>query len=568
VACSSPPEDPWPLSPRPTREPLVREIVLPGAPLERGTAHLVGGDAPILADVLERLERIRTDPESKGLFLQLGPMGSAWGRAGALARALNSIRESGKPVHCHFDVADNVSYSVLAQACDRISMTPAGLIDLVGVLAHVFYVRELLAHVGLEADLIQIGRFKGAADTFTADAMPPEVAESLGSLLDDMTTVLIDAVAAGRDLPAGGVRALLDRGPFTAAAASAARLVDDVGFDDEAREHARRAAQVERVERVDLHRAPAPMGLADLLGALAGNLPQTTGSGPRVALVHLEGHISDGDELEAGGTQSGPFVRAMRRLADDADVKAVVLRVDSPGGSALASDRMWHAVRRVAARKPVLASIGDMAASGGYYVAAASPELAVERASTVGSIGVVGGKVVASGLADQIGIHAVVLARGNHAGWSSPTRPFSESERALFERMLGETYRRFLGRILDVRELSMDRLEQAAEGRIMSGDRAVLAGLADRIAGLSTVLADAKSRGGLPPDAPVETWPPPRTLLESIAQNLGGSPSTQLRRVLVDLSRQRPLATATAIAASLDAGERVVLALPFGLVIQ
>jgi protease-4 len=213
----------------------------------------------------------------------------------------------------------------------------------------------------------------------------------------------------------------------------------------------------------------------------------------------------------------------MRKIADDEEVRGLVLRIDSPGGSALASDKMWHAVRRVAKRKPVVVSIGDMAASGGYYVACAGGEIFANPSSIVGSIGVVGGKIVGEKLASDLGVRSASLTRGRNANWLSMTSRFSDSERAALQRALDDTYKTFLSRVREGRKLNDERLSAVAEGRIMSGKRAEQGGLVDRLGGLSAALERARSKAELPADSPIEVWPKERSIVARLSSAMSNT---------------------------------------------
>jgi protease-4 len=264
------------------------------------------------------------------------------------------------------------------------------------------------------------------------------------------------------------------------------------------------------------------VGLSELFKALWGGEGRKT-EGKRVALAYLDGTIRDDEHDQGNGSSSGPFIATMRRIADDPEVRALVLRIDSPGGSALASDKMWHAVRRVVKRKPVIVSVGDMAASGGYYVACAGTEIFALDDSLVGSIGVVGGKIVGEKLAARLGVHAVTLNRGRNSGWASPLRPFSVTERSAVLLAMTDTYTTFLARIREGRKIEPDRLKAMAEGRIMTGRRAREGGLVD-------------TAGGLPDNAPIEVWPKQHSLFERASQLLSGtSTSASAREMLLAL---------------------------------
>jgi protease-4 len=557
----------------------LRELLLDEAPVEASGGGLFGAPTPTVREVVSAIDAARTDANVGGVFLRVGPMGGAFGRIEDMSAAFRALRAAGKPVHCHFEVTDNSGYALLASSCDRISMTPAGDLDLVGVAAHLFYAKRLLDSVGITADLMQMGRFKGAAEPFTREEMSPETRESMGALLDDLEAGVVGAIATGRRLEPAAVQRAIDDGPHDSASARDARLVDAVAFDDEARARAKEAAHAERVVRVSLREEGEAFDFDAFVKALSGETPQaTTRQSARVALVYLDGEISDGETPTGRGSgTSGPFVAEMRRLADDANVKAVVLRIDSPGGSALASDRMWHAVRRVAGRKPVIVSIGDMAASGGYYIACAGTEILAHDTSIVGSIGVVGGKVAFAGLAERIGVDTEILRRGTNSGWSSPTAPFSDSERAIVQRMLRTTYARFLSRVGSSRHLDAARVSAAAEGRIWSGKRGRALGLVDRAGSLSDALRTARERGHLADDAPIEVWPARRTIVDLLAQALGtGGTETRALAPATPEDALRALAAALgpiggglarlfALAPLVRGDEHVVVAVPFAL---
>jgi protease-4 len=260
----------------------------------------------------------------------------------------------------------------------------------------------------------------------------------------------------------------------------------------------------------------------------------------------------------------------MRRIADDKDIKALVLRIDSPGGSALASDKMWHAVRRVVARKPVVVSVGDMAASGGYYVASAGSEIFADDVSLVGSIGVVGGKIVGGELAGRLGLHSTTLSRGQNSGWMSPFHPFTPSERDAVQRSMQTTYNTFLSRILTARKIQPEQLNAMAAGRIMSGRRAREGGLVDQAGGLKAALASARKQGHVSDDAGVETWPKQAPWLERASRLFGAeSRTTDLTAVTQLLSHVPGIPSSPLVAAFLLQGERGPLAtMPFALTLE
>ncbi len=549
-------------------EPVVRELRLLQAFPDGAEHDPFAPPQPTLHDVLERIWEATDDERVKGLFVRVGPLQGAWGSVGDLVEALGGFRAENRPVHCHFESADNVGYILLASSCDRISMTPAGTLDLIGPAAVMIYARALLEKVGVEAEILHMGRYKGAGDMFIRNDMPPEAKQSMDAILDDLQGALVDATKSRTEGDEKRARTLIDQGPYGSAAAVEAGLVDAVGFLREAREEIKTAAAVETVRRTRMLPKQEQLTLGQFLGLLSGESEKPESRGERIALVFVNGSITDGESDARGDAVSGPFVRAMERLEQDENVKAVVMRINSPGGSALASDRMWEAARNLAEQKPLIASVGDMAASGGYYIASAAEEILAHPNSLVGSIGVVGGKFNFSALAEDIGVNTFILQRGKRAAWSTPVRPLNASEREAFESLLRDTYDRFISRVAAGREMEREAVLAAAEGRVMTAQDGKDLGLIDEMGGLSEALQKARAAAGLAPDAPVELWPAPKGMIDAINELLSGNGDDEARTLQGLWLRQHPLADSLPLlpwaqTLRIVAEERVALVPPY-----
>lgn len=492
------------------------ELRLETMPEERETTSL-GRPAQTLSRALGAIDEVATRSDRAGLFLRVDPLGSGSARAGEIAQALARVRARHKPVHCYFEVADNASYYLMSSSCDRISMTPAGHVMLVGVAAHLYSIRGLLEWAGVQMDMVQAGRAKGAADPFIRDEPSPEHRQNVERLVRSLNDRLVRSVAARTGL--GDARPLLARGPFTSGQALEARLVDAVEFDDEARHAARVASHARRVTRVSLSGEGGPRTLTAMLARLSEGATDTPPSAPQLVVARVTGSIVDGSRSSSDSVAADPFVAAMRGFAADPNVKAIVVRIDSPGGSALASDRMWHAVYRARLRKPVVVSVGDMAASGGYYIACAGTEIYAGETSIVGSIGVVSGRPDMSALLARFGVRMHPIASTPSADVMMPFRPLTSDERQRFQASVAEAYERFLGRITTGRRIDRARLAEAAEGRVWVGTDALGFGLVDRLGSLRDAEARARELGHLGQDAPTHAWPPRTSLLEAL---LGG----------------------------------------------
>ena len=526
----------------PDDEPLVRELRLLQAFPDGAEHDAFSRPEPTLHDVLTRIWDATQDENVKGLFVRVGPLQGAWGSVGDLVEALNEFRAENRPVHCHFEATDNVGFLLAASVCDRISMSPAGNLDLIGPAAVMIYARTLLEKVGVEAEIIHMGRYKGAGDMFIRDDMPAEAKASMDAILDDLYGALLEATNARTDGKAGKARALIDGGPYASGAAAEAGLVDSVSFLREAREEIKKTAGVETIRRTRMLPKQEQLTLGQFLNLLSGDTEKPEATGERIALVFVNGNITDGESGSTGDAVSGPFVRAMERLENDDNVKAVVMRINSPGGSALASDLMWEAARRLAEAKPLIASVGDMAASGGYYIACAADEILAHPNSLVGSIGVVGGKFNFAGLAEDIGVNTYILQRGKRAAWSTPVRALKPTERQAFESLLRDTYDRFIDRVAAGRKMERAAVLAAAEGRVMTAQDGKALGLIDEMAGLSEALIRARAAAGLAPDAPVELWPASKGMLDAINELLSGNGDDDAQTMQRLWLRRHPLA--------------------------
>jgi protease-4 len=550
----------------PLDEPAVRELRILQSFPDRAEQDPFSRPQPTLHDVLTRIWDASANENVKGLLLRVGPLQGSWGSVKDLTEALEGFRSETRPIHCHFEATDNVGYLLLATVCDRITMTPAGTLDLIGPAAVMVYARSFLEKVGVEAEIIHMGRYKGAGDILIRDDMPAEAKESMDSILDDLYSSLLAATALRSEGDEDKAKALIDGGPYTSQTAEKAELVDAVRFLREAREEVKEAAGVESIRKTRMLPKKESLTLGQFFDLLSGDTDPPKAEDERVALVFLTGTIVDGEYYSPGETVSGPFVRKLEQLEEDEDVKAVVLRIDSPGGSALASDRMWEAVRQVAEAKPVIASIGNVAASGGYYVASAADEILAHPNSLVGSIGVVGGKLNIAGLTEDAGINTYVLQRGERAAWSTPVRRLTASERTAFEALLRSTYDRFIDRVAAGRELERQAVLAAAQGRVMTAADGKPLGLVDEMAGLGQALRRAREAGGLPHDSAVEVWPPTKGFIEMINQLFGGGEDA--RRMLRALTQAHPISDSIPLTSWLSmmrtvATERVALVPPY-----
>ena len=358
--------------------------------------------------------------------------------------------------------------------------------------------------------------------------MSPQLRAQYESFVGDLYEQLVERIAADRKLTDENVRAFIDVGVFTPEAAREAKLIDAVGYEDEV---ISALAGTMKIDDPKLSRDYAEQkmdsdfsgigGLVKLVEMLSGQKQQAVGGRQKqVAIVHLTGEIKEGqgsDDLLGGGSAgSGSVIDAIRTAANDEQVVAIVLRIDSPGGSALASDLIWREVERT--EKPVVASLSDVAASGGYYVAVAADKIVASPGTLTGSIGVVGGKIAIGGALEKFGIHTDVVSKGRNAGWLSMQTPFTDQEREVFLATMKDVYRLFTSKVAAGRKLDMEKLATLAEGRVFTGRMAKEAGLVDRLGTLEDAIDEARKLAGLADDEELQRvlLPEPRGLFDDL----------------------------------------------------
>ncbi|MEM6790241.1 MAG: S49 family peptidase, partial [Myxococcota bacterium] len=536
------------------------------------------------------LGELGDDEDVRGLFVRLGLATLPLARADAVGRQLAALRAAGKPVICHADGYGNGTMLLAARGCDEIWLSPAGGVETVGIAGQLIFGRALLDKLLVDVDFVQVGDYKGAEEPFTRNGSSPEARASLQTALGAIRASWLRAVAEGRGRTAEALG--LEDGPHAPSEASSRGLVDVVGFERDARLRALERAQVSgsRPRFGPDADETAGGGLSELLRVFGGDAPGLDVA--HIAVVPATGAIAmaDGGGLLGGGDgiaarDLGPTLRALRR--DDA-VKAVVLRLDSPGGSALASDLLWNDLMALRQAKPLVVSVGGMAASGGYYMACAGTRVVVEENAIIGSIGVVGGKLSFSRSLAEVGITVenvpAVPGGTTRALYGSPFTAWDDATRDRVKASVGEIYDLFLRRIAEARGLAVEDVVPHAAGRLMGGQGAVEARLADELGGLRRALDIAQELSGAETDLPVEVQGPTGGLSELFGAGGGGGDADsraraaqrhqlerevarRVRRLALGpwLSSNPEIATFLATTMPLATRERALAALPFAL---
>jgi protease-4 len=481
-------------------------------------AIISGGSRPTaLRDVVAAIYRAAEDPRVAGLIARVQLTASPTAAVQELREAIVAFTAA-KPSLAWAETYPGTLSYYLASAFGEVWMQPAGSVGLIGFASNATFLRAAFDKAGIEPQFIARGEYKSAANRYTEHGFTEAHREAVTRMLQSLQEQVWEAVAASRELDAGALDALADRAPLLREEAVASGLVDRIGFRDEAYD---RVAEMVGVEHVSEENTPPRLYVSRYAGAARSRLapvPSVPGrrAKPTVAVINIDGEIVDG----RGGPQFLPFgastagsdtiASALREATADESVSAIVLRVNSPGGSVTAAETLWREVKRARKRgKAVVASMGAVAASGGYYVAVAADAIVASPATITGSIGVLTGKLVIRELLERFGIGLdTVRTNANADAWSIES-PFTPEQRARREAEADLVYADFLERVAEGRNLSTEAVDRVAQGRVWTGADARERGLVDELGGLRTALRRAKVLAGLDEDADVRivTYP-------------------------------------------------------------
>ncbi len=487
-------------------------------------------------DFLKTLRKAAYDLNVQEIVVHIGAPEVSLGRASEIVAALKQVSAAGKPLTCHIDSVDNIGYFIAASGCPKILVSPAGGVEALGLSAEPLFVREFLASLGIAADMLHVGKYKDAMEPLVRDDMSPESKQAAEAMLRELHRIFVDGIASGRKLSSDEVQRLIDTGPHDSSACLVAKLVDEISPLSTYLDILRDKYPGEVEDRYG-KTPPKQLSFGELLKMFGGKSEETNvKKTERIALVPVIGSImgGKGNDFMSGAENVYDLElnETLAKLARDDSVKAVVLRIDSPGGSALASDNIWHAVRALAAKKPVVASLGDVAASGGYYIASAATEIISVPATLTGSIGVWGGKFVFSEAANKLGVKTERIQTGSRAALSSPFSTFNQDERAAIEKMMLSTYNLFVDRIVEARGLNRDKVLEAAEGRVWTGTQAEKHSLITRMGSLDDSISRAKELAKVPAGIPVEIEPAPKNIMDLLSEALGDTQASYAAKAI------------------------------------
>jgi len=520
--------------------------------------QFLGGGTNTVRAFVENLRKAKRDARITSVLIMPRSLDLPyWGKVQELRDAIADFRRSGKRVTAFLEYGGDREY-FLASAADRVYLLPTSPLDLTGVASYEIFLRGTLDKLGVYPDFLHIGEYKTATNQLTEKRMTPAHREMTEALNRDMFDQLVRGIAQGRRKSEAEVRALIMRGPLLPQEALQAGLVDGLAYedqlDDRVPELRAQSGETKRIDDSDYSRIE----------------PQSVGIRPRsrIAVLYAVGTITSGksafDPINGNTVGSETLVEQIRQVRDDDSIKAIVLRVDSPGGSSVASDVIWRELMITRDKKPsrpLITSMSDLAASGGYYISLPGQTIVAQPGTLTGSIGIYTGKMVLAGTLDKIGVTEETVTSGGNADIYSPFAKFTPEQRTRVDAFLRDFYANFLDKVAASRHTTREQVDRIAQGRVWTGAQAREHGLVDMLGGLDTAVSIAKQQAKIPADEDVElvSYPPRRSFYEAITEPFRGNATLGIWNMLTGAGEARALAALTAPARLFRRGEPLAL---------
>ena len=480
--------------------------------------YLRGSRAPTVRSVVDNLRKAKVDSRIHAVLLKPVAFDSPyWGKVQEVRDAILDFKKSGKPIYAYLEYGGDREY-FLATAADKVFLMPSSPLDLTGVATYELFLRGTLDKIGAYPDLHHIGDYKTYSNTFTEKSYTTAHKEMDQSLNRDLFDQIVRGIAEGRKKNESDIRTLIDQGPFLPEEALRAGLVDDVQYEDQVNTKLGGTGESRQIDGDEYARvSTSSLGL---------------GKGPRLAVIYAAGTINSGksgyDPVNGAVLGSETLIEYIRQARRDASVRGIVLRIDSPGGSATASDAIWRELmiaKNERQDRPIVASMSDLAASGGYYIAMPAQAIVAQPATLTGSIGVVGGKFVTGGVYEKLGAHIESTSVGKQAEIESPARPYNPAEVRKLDEQLQAFYDQFVEKVAQARHSTPEKIDALAQGRVWTGRQAKDNGLVDALGGLDQAIGLTKERAKIPAASAVELviYPPRKSFYEILSDQLNGA---------------------------------------------
>lgn len=511
-----------------------------------------------LDDILSSIKKAKENEDIKGIYIQASWLGTGFASLEEIRNALKDFKESGKFIVAY---GDNYSQGLyyLASVADKVLLNPQGMVEWKGLASTPMFLKDLLAKIGVEMQVFKVGTYKSAVEPFIATEMSPANREQVNVYLSSIWGQLTSDVAASRKMSADSLNAVADRmlAFYPAEESVQYGLVDTLMYKNDVRNYLKTMVGVDKDDRMPV------LGLKDMVN-VKKNVPKDK-SGNVIAVYYAYGEIDGGSSSATSeeGINSKKVIRDLRKLQEDEDVKAVVLRVNSPGGSAYGSEQIWYAISELKKEKPVIVSMGDYAASGGYYISCNADTIVADPTTLTGSIGIFGMFPNAKGLADKIGVSFDVVKTNPYADFGMLARPMNDGEKGLVQMYVNRGYDLFLTRCSDGRGISKEELDKIAQGRVWTGSTAKELGLVDELGGLDKALEIAVAKAKV--DAyTVMNYPKKESFFESLMNTNPGNyiKARMLKGTMGEIYQQ------FGALENFDKADRIQARIPFELNIQ
>lgn len=487
------------------------------APVDLAIPFVQSPGAPTVTDIWNSLHRAASDNRVRALLIQPRGLTVGWAKLQEIQRDIQDFKKSGKPVYALLQSPGSKEY-YLGSAADRIYLSPDDVVEVKGFRIEETYFKNTLDKLGIGVEVDHIGRYKDAGEPYTRTSMSPETREVLNQVLDQLFGDFCATVGAARHKNADAIRSLVDEGPFTAVQAKSAGLVDELGYEDDVFNEIKR-----RTGSRGLNRLP-----------LRTYFRAVPNRGDRIAMLVGEGEITGGDTDGAFGSQvsiaSGAFSKIVRQVRDDRSIKGVIVRIDSPGGDAVASDDILHELKLLSKAKPLVISMSDLAASGGYLMSMTGDPIVSYPNTITGSIGVLYLRPNFRDLFNKLGLQQEVITRGKLADLDSLSTPLSDAARQKLHESLDWTYKEFVSKVASARRKTYNQIDPLAQGRVWMGAQARQNGLVDQLGGLNESIALIRKRAHLSEGGETElvAFPPRQSLLDVMFNSSSASVAEDL----------------------------------------
>ena len=510
-----------------------------------------------LDDVLSSIRKAKENENIKGIYIQANSLSAGYASLEEIRHALKDFKESGKFIVAYGDSYTQSLY-YLSSIADKVMLNPQGMLEWRGLAATPMFFKDLLEKIGVEMQIFKVGTYKSAVEPFISTEMSPANREQVNVYLSSIWGQITSSVAESRNLSLEALNKEADRMLMFYPAEESVKngLVDTLIYKNDVRDYLKNMVGIDKDDNMPV------LGIQDMIN-VKKNVPRDK-SGNVIAVYYAYGEIDGGSSASTDeGINSEKVIKDLRKLKDDENVKAVVLRVNSPGGSAYGSEQIWYAVNQLKKEKPVIVSMGDYAASGGYYIACNADTIVAEPTTLTGSIGIFGMMPNAKGLTEKLGVNFDVVKTNPYADFGNLTRPMNDGEKGLMQMYVNKGYELFLTRCSDGRGISMEELDKIAQGRVWTGSTAKELGLVDELGGLDKALEIAIAKAGV--DAyTVMNYPKKEGFLESL---MNTNPENYIKARMLN-GKMNDVYRQFSIIENFDKIDRIQARVPFELNIQ